>query len=98
MAKTYRVKEKDTDVAAAMRYRSGQDRAPVVVAVGKGDLATKIKELATRENVPIYRDSVLAQALVKLGAGAEIPEELYQAMAQVLVHVAQVDRHLSQKP
>lgn len=95
MSKTYRLKETGTDVAAAMRYRPGQDQVPVVVAAGKGDLAAKIKEIAARDKVPIYRDSVLAQALVKLGAGVEIPEDLYQAMAQVLVHVARVDRRFS---
>lgn len=94
MIKENRSREKRRDVAAALRYRHGKDRAPVVVASGRGELAAKIREIAARERVPVYRDSVLAQALVKLGAGAEIPEELYQAVAHVLVHVARIDRGL----
>lgn len=88
---------KKIEVAAALRYKTEEDNAPVVVATGRGDLADKIKEIAQKENVPIYRDEVLAQALVKLGAGAEIPEELYQAVAHVLVHIARLDRSLKDK-
>ncbi|MCL4440656.1 MAG: EscU/YscU/HrcU family type III secretion system export apparatus switch protein [Firmicutes bacterium] len=86
--------EKKIDIAAALRYSSEND-APVVVAAGKGDLAAKIIEIAEREKVPLYRDSVLAQALVKLGAGVEIPPDLYSAVAHILVHVARLDRKLS---
>ncbi|NTW04815.1 MAG: flagellar biosynthesis [Peptococcaceae bacterium] len=82
------------DVAAALHYQSEKDSAPRVVATGKGDLAKKIKEIALKENVPIYQDTVLAQALVKLGAGTEIPEALYQAVAQILVHISRLDRKL----
>jgi flagellar biosynthesis protein len=82
------------DMAAALHYRSDQDNAPKVMATGKGDLARKIKEIALKENIPVYRDTVLAQALVKLGAGTEIPEALYQAVAQVLVHISRLDRKL----
>lgn len=86
------------DVAAALRYNRDQDQAPVVVAAGRGDLAAKIREIAEREKIPVYRDSVLAQALVKLGAGIEIPPELYQTVAHVLVYVARLDREMGRKP
>lgn len=85
--------EKKIDIAAALRYSSEND-APVVTAAGKGDLAAKIIEIAEKEKVPLYRDSVLAQALVKLGAGVEITPELYSAVAQILVHVARLDKKL----
>lgn len=89
--------QKTTDVAAALRYNHGKDQVPVVVAVGKGDLAAKIKEIAEKEKIPIYRDTVLAQALVRLGADAEIPPELYNAVAHILVHVARLDRKIGRK-
>lgn len=84
-------------MAAALRYKPKEDNAPIVVAAGKGSLAAKIKEIAQKEKIPIYHDQVLAQALVKLGAGTEIPEELYQAVAHVLVHIARLDRSLENK-
>ncbi|MFZ5634361.1 MAG: EscU/YscU/HrcU family type III secretion system export apparatus switch protein [Bacillota bacterium] len=94
MAREDRPEKRNIDMAAALRYDHGRDQAPVVVAAGKGDLAAKIREIAGQEKIPVYRDSVLAQALVKLGAGVEIPPELYQAVAHVLVHVARLDRKL----
>lgn len=98
MSREDRNEQRSKDVAAALRYDRGQNHAPVVVAAGRGDLAARIREIAEREKVPVYRDSVLAQALVKLGAGAEIPTELYQTVAHVLVHVARLDRKMGQKP
>lgn len=97
MNKKNRLDQTNKDVAAALSYEHGRDRAPVVVAAGRGDLAAKIKEIAERENIPVYRDRVLAQALVKLGAGVEIPPELYQAVAHVLVHVAGLDKKLGRE-
>lgn len=88
--------EKRIEIAAALRYNHGENQAPVVVATGKGDLAAKIIEIAEKEKVPLYRDSVLAQALVKLGAGVEIPPDLYSAVAHIMVHVARLDRRISE--
>ncbi|HBV98403.1 MAG: hypothetical protein JL50_20200 [Peptococcaceae bacterium BICA1-7] len=87
--------KKKIEVAAALKYNHGEDQAPVVVATGKGDLAAKIIEIAEKEKVPLYRDSVLAQALVKLGAGVEIPPDLYSAVAHIMVHVARLDKKIA---
>ncbi|MFZ5649880.1 MAG: EscU/YscU/HrcU family type III secretion system export apparatus switch protein [Bacillota bacterium] len=89
--------EKTTEIAAALRYEHGKDRVPVVVAAGKGDLAAKIREIAEKEKVPVYRDTILAQALVRLGADVEIPPELYNAVAHILVHVARLDKKMGEK-
>lgn len=89
--------EKPTDLAAALRYEHGKDHVPVVLAAGKGDLAAKIREIAEKEKVPVYRDTVLAQALVRLGADVEIPPELYNAVAHILVHVARLDGKMGGK-
>ena len=94
MEKKNMPEQKAIDMAAALRYNHGKEQVPVVVATGKGDLAAKIIEIAEQEKVPVYRDSVLAQALVKLGAGVEIPPELYNAVAHILVHVARLDRSI----
>jgi len=87
------VKDKDVrrDVAAALRYDSSRDSAPVVVAAGTGRMAQKIVEVARREGVPLYQDSELAKTLCDLGIGVEIPPRLYEAVAKVLVFVARLD-------
>lgn len=89
--------KKKIDMAAALGYNPKQDSAPVVVAVGRGDLAEQIRKVAREENVPIYHDEVLASTLVKLGAGTEIPPELYQVVAHILVHISRLDQRLGVK-
>ncbi|MTI80775.1 MAG: flagellar biosynthesis [Firmicutes bacterium] len=81
-------------VAAALKYRLEEDETPKVVAAGYGDVAKKIEEIAKKENIPIHQDKVLAQALTELGIGAEIPPELYEAVAKVLIQVARLDKKI----
>ena len=74
-----------THIACALRYDEEQgDEAPLVLAVGEGDLAKRIVEAAHAYGVPVLRDVPLARALVELGAGERIPEELYEAVAEIL--------------
>ncbi|OPY58231.1 MAG: Flagellar biosynthetic protein FlhB [Pelotomaculum sp. PtaU1.Bin035] len=80
------------EIATALRYEPGKDKAPVVVAAGQGLKAQKIKELAEKSGVPVYRDQALAQSLQDLGIGAEIPPELYEAVAKIIAFVAGLDR------
>ena len=79
-------------VACALRYDAARDKAPVVVAAGKGAVAERIIEIARAEDVPIYQESDLADTLLKLGCGTQIPPRLYEVVARILVFVAKVDR------
>jgi type III secretion protein U len=71
-------------IAVALQYDRGGDAAPVVLARGERLLAEKIKEVAREAGVPIFRDVNLARALGTLEEGDEIPEALYQAVAEIL--------------
>jgi flagellar biosynthesis protein FlhB len=71
-------------IAVALQYDRQGDAAPVVVAKGERLLAEKIKEVAREAGVPIFRDVNLAHALADLEEGDEIPEALYQAVAEIL--------------
>jgi flagellar biosynthesis protein FlhB len=71
-------------VAIALQYDRQGDAAPVVVARGERLLAEKIKEVAREAGIPIFRDINLAHALRGLEEGDEIPEALYQAVAEIL--------------
>lgn len=76
-----------THVAVAIRYEPSKG-TPRVVAKGAGAIASKIREVATDNQVSMVEDVPLARALY--GAceiGQEIPPELYQAVAQVLAFV-----------
>ena len=78
-------------VAAALKYNQSEDKVPKVAATGYGEAARKIEQIAELENIPVYRDKVLAQALTGLGVGAEIPPELYEAIAKILIEIARLD-------
>ncbi len=70
--------------AAALKYDPERDKAPRVVAKGQGWLAERILALAREHRVPIKQDAQLVEALSRLELEAEIPPELYEAVAVVL--------------
>ena len=75
----------DKQLAVALHYdRKG---APRVVAKGRGTIGEKIIEVAKANNIPIEENEVLAGALSKVELGDEIPQELYKAVAEVLIFV-----------
>lgn len=79
-------------MAAALSYTFQSGEAPTVVAAGAGELATRIVEAAQAAGVPVHKDSGLATRLVGLQLQAEIPVELYRAVAGVLAVVLSLDR------
>jgi flagellar biosynthesis protein FlhB len=77
-----------THLALAIKYDSHKMGAPRVVAKGADLIAKKIREIAAQHHVPIVEDKPLAQALYKaVDIGDEIPEKLFQAVAQVLAYI-----------
>ena len=80
-----------THYAVALKYADGKMRAPKVVAKGTGEIAAKIRALATENNVPLLEAPPLARALHQHAElGDEIPEGLYTAVAEVLAYVFQL--------
>ncbi len=77
-------------VAVALLYDREHDAAPRVVAKGIDSKAEAIKALAKEADVTMLRNVPLAHALLRLEVGQEIPEELYDAVAEVLNFVAQL--------
>ncbi len=82
----------DLKHAAAIKYDKDKDTAPRVVAAGKGDVARRIVEKAAECGVPLYKDDVLADLLSKLPLNSEIPPELYEAAAEVLLFVYSLEQ------
>jgi flagellar biosynthesis protein len=80
--------------AAALRYQHGEESAPRVVAKGRGKIAEKIVALAKAHQVPLVEDRNLVQLLEALDVDTQIPAELYQAVAEVLVFVYQLNHEL----
>jgi flagellar biosynthesis protein FlhB len=71
-------------IAVAIKYDRDKGGSPKVVAKGIRKNAEAIKDIARQAGVPILRNVPLAQALNKLDLDEEIPEELYEAVAEIL--------------
>jgi flagellar biosynthetic protein FlhB len=77
-----------THYAVALKYDEKESSAPVVIAKGQDYIAQKIKEAALEHGVQIDENKMLAQSLYALcEIDDEIPADLYQAVADILVFV-----------
>ncbi|GAB6065614.1 EscU/YscU/HrcU family type III secretion system export apparatus switch protein [Aquifex pyrophilus] len=73
--------------AVALKYKPEEDKAPVVVAKGRGEVAEKIIEIAREKGIPIVEDKNLVEALINIELYEEIPPELYEAVAKLLAYL-----------
>ena len=70
--------------AAALKYDSEKNGAPMIVAAGMGHMAEKIT--AMKAGVPVYEDDSMASLLTQMKLGAEIPEELFKAIVEIYIY------------
>lgn len=82
---------KDRKKAAALKYELNYD-APIVTAAGVGYIADKIIEEAEKNSVPVVQNKELADLLMNVDVGSNIPEELYNAVAEVIAYIMDIDR------
>jgi len=76
-----------THLAIALRYEAKKMSAPTVVAKGKGAIAEQIVKRAREHHIPIMQNVPLARALINVELEAQIPFDLYQAVAEVYAFV-----------
>ena len=81
-----------THFAVAIKFDIDTMEAPVVLAKGQDELAQRIKELAQENEIEVVEEKPVARALYRMAEiGEEIPAELYQAVAEILAYVYQMD-------
>lgn len=74
-----------THVAVALKYTPGQTPAPKVVARGAGHIATRIRDKAGANGVPMVQNIGLARGIYSAcEVGQYVPVELYGPVAVVL--------------
>ena len=78
--------------AVALSYKAEKHATPVVVAKGKGLIAENIMGKAMEHGVPIQEDPSLVSLLGQLDIQEAIPEELYQAVAEVFAFIYRLDK------
>ncbi|TWU41354.1 Flagellar biosynthetic protein FlhB [Novipirellula aureliae] len=80
-----------TELAIAIKYDPKTMQAPIVLAKGAGSVAQRIRRLALENGVPVVERKPLAQLLYKtVDIGESIPADQYQAVAEVLRYVYQL--------
>jgi flagellar biosynthetic protein FlhB len=84
-----------THYAVALSYERGMP-APVCVAKGVDAIALKIREVATKHDIPIVENVPLARSLyATVEIDEEIPVEHYHAVAEIIGYVMGLKRGLS---
>ncbi|MCH3965253.1 MAG: EscU/YscU/HrcU family type III secretion system export apparatus switch protein [Clostridium sp.] len=81
---------------AALKYDVDYE-SPIVSAAGIGQIADNILKKAEESNVPIVYDKELANLLVNINIGDNIPFELYDAVAKVIAYVVDIDNSINPK-
>lgn len=82
--------------AVAIKYTKDY-KAPKVIAKGKGYVAEKILKNAENSDIAIVENKELVEELEKIDLGLEIPQHLYEAVAQVLIFVSNLDKKAEYK-
>jgi flagellar biosynthesis protein len=89
--------KQDRKQAVALSYESVKDDAPRVLAKGAGFVADRIIERAREHQIPVQEDASLVELLGQLTINEKIPEELYQAVAEIFAYIYKVDQHVKKE-
>lgn len=88
-----------THFAVALRYENGVDQAPVCVAKGTDLMAAQIRKVARDHEIAVVENKPLARALHDVAEiDAEIPFEHWQAVAEIIGYVMDLQRNVFRPP
>ena len=77
--------------AIALKYDAERGNAPLITAVGKGQIAERIIEVAEHSGVARVEDELQANALSAFDTGSRVPKFLYDLVAEVLLFIEEAD-------
>jgi flagellar biosynthetic protein FlhB len=87
-----------THFAVAIRYDAAEMDAPRVIAKGADFVAKRIKQVAQDNDVAMMENKPLARALyAQVDIGQPIPQDLFQAVAEVLAYVYKARKKIAAK-
>lgn len=77
-----------THLAVALKYEHGKMASPKIVAKGAGVLAAAMRQIASRNGVPIVQNPLLARKLYRTAdIEQHVPEALYADVARIIIWV-----------
>jgi flagellar biosynthesis protein len=79
--------DRPASLAVALSYDRQDDKAPRVVASGRGAIAERILELAAAHGVKVREDADLAEVLAAVEIGRQIPVAAFAAVAEILAYL-----------
>ncbi|WP_067099736.1 flagellar biosynthesis protein FlhB [Marinomonas atlantica] len=80
-----------THFSVALKYDQANGKAPVLLAKGNDFIALKIREIGNYYEIPVIQSPELTRAVYRhTEIGDEIPEGLFQVIAQLLAYVYQI--------
>ncbi|MGB3262146.1 EscU/YscU/HrcU family type III secretion system export apparatus switch protein [Paenisporosarcina sp.] len=84
--------KKKVKEVVALTYKQNLENAPTVIAKGKGVIAENLIKIAQEHQILIQEDPSLVALLGQLDINESIPEELYQAVAEVFAFIYRIDQ------
>lgn len=86
------MEEKNPNKAAiALKYNQDKNKAPEILAAGKGAHAESIIEMAQKSGIPLQHSGPSTQGLTAIDMKTEIPQQFYQLVAEILWFVHKLD-------
>jgi flagellar biosynthesis protein FlhB len=82
-----------THIAVAIEYDERTMNAPRLAAKGQLQMARRIVEIAKKCQIPVIRNIPLARSLYSLELDQEVPEDLYETVAEILNFVAKLENN-----
>lgn len=76
--------------AVSLRYPENAD-APYISAIGKGQIAQKMLEIAEENNIPVVDNANLTNVLSIQSVGDIISEDVYEAVAKIFAFIALIE-------
>jgi flagellar biosynthesis protein len=71
--------------AVALKHKAYEENATKVIAKGSGEIAKKIIQKAKEFDVPLFQNEELANMLLNVEVGEEIPPKMYEAAVEVFI-------------
>lgn len=82
-----------THIAVALKYEQDKMKAPILLAKGERKIAEEIRRIAAEHEISIVENEPLARSIYRTTRiNQEVPQDLYQAVAEVLAYVYKVKR------
>ncbi|NGP44934.1 flagellar biosynthesis protein FlhS [Bacillaceae bacterium SIJ1] len=94
---TKQMKDRRGPSAAVLKYDEQSGQSPKVVAQGHGRVAAELIELAKHNHIHLEENPGLLADLLAVDLGDQVPPQLYQVIAEVLLLIEDLEASQSNR-